>query len=142
MFRKVAGADRSCCRVYPAPAASELGSGRFMRARAASGYGIRIARFLPMISVVRDFEASKAWDRFVEQQPRATVAHLAAWGEIDREAYGHERIYLTAHDPGGDVAGVLPLALGPSPGCGDALVPLAFLYIVLRAASPCGGLGG
>src|SRR5262249_56361665 len=139
MFRKVAGADRSCCRVYPAPAASELGSGRFMRARAASGYGIRIARFLPMISVVRDFEASKAWDRFVEQQPRATVAHLAAWGEIDREAYGHERIYLTAHDPDGDVAGVLPLVLVPSRIFRRRLGSLPFLDFGGPAAPPPAG---
>src|SRR5262245_25199966 len=110
-----------------------------MRVRNKSARGIRIARCLPMISVVRDGDASKAWHRFVEQQPRATVAHLAAWGEIAREAYGHERIYLTAHDADGDVAGVLPLVLVRSRIFGRRLVSMPFLDYGGVPAQPGGG---
>jgi serine/alanine adding enzyme len=86
-----------------------------------------LRKALRMISVVRDSEVTKAWHRFVEQHPRATVAHLPAWGEVAREAYGHESVYLTAHDADGDVAGVLPLILVRSRIFGRRLVSMPFL---------------
>jgi FemAB-related protein (PEP-CTERM system-associated) len=80
-----------------------------------------------MISVIRTPEANKSWARFVEHHPRATVAHLAGWGEIAREVYGHESIYLAAQDDEGDVIGVLPLILVRSRLFGHRLVSMPFL---------------
>ena len=80
-----------------------------------------------MIKVVRAPEVNKSWNRFVEHHPRATVAHLAGWGEIAREVYGHESIYLTAQDGDGDVVGVLPLILVRSRLFGRRLVSMPFL---------------
>ena len=68
----------------------------------------------------------KTWDRFVEQHPQATVAHLAAWGAVFRGAYGHERVYLVAED-GGDVVGVLPLIVIRSRIFGRRVVSMPFL---------------
>ncbi len=34
-----------------------------------------------MITITRASEVDKSWDRFVEHHPRATVAHLSAWGD-------------------------------------------------------------
>ena len=45
-------------------------------------------------------DVDKSWDRYVESHPRATVGHLSAWGEIVREAYGHEAVYLRAEEDG------------------------------------------
>ena len=68
----------------------------------------------------------KSWDRFVEQHPDATVAHLGAWGRIIEAAYGHESIYLTAEEEG-EVCGVLPLILIQSRLFGRRLVSMPFL---------------
>jgi FemAB-related protein (PEP-CTERM system-associated) len=70
--------------------------------------------------------ADKSWDRFVESHPRATVAHLSAWGAIVRQAYGHECVYLVAED-GGEIAGVLPLVRIASRLFGHRLVSMPFL---------------
>lgn len=68
----------------------------------------------------------KAWDRFVEQHPAATVAHLAAWGPIVARTYGHECVRLLAEE-GGEVVGALPLVLLRSRLFGDRLVSMPFL---------------
>jgi FemAB-related protein (PEP-CTERM system-associated) len=79
-----------------------------------------------MLTVVREDHAGKSWDRFVEQHPSATVAHLSAWGRIVATAYGHESVYLSVEDDG-DVLGVLPLVLVDSAIFGRRLVSMPFL---------------
>lgn len=68
----------------------------------------------------------KRWDRFVEQHPAATVAHLAAWGAVVRDAYGHRSFWLAA-EQGGELVGVLPLVLLESRLFGRRLVSMPFL---------------
>jgi FemAB-related protein (PEP-CTERM system-associated) len=68
----------------------------------------------------------KAWDRFVEQHPAATVAHLSAWGRIVETAYGHESIRLVAEEDG-EVRGLLPMVLIRSRLFGRRLVSMPFL---------------
>ena len=84
-------------------------------------------------------EVDKSWDRFVESHPRATVAHLSAWGQIAREAYGHEAIYLRAEEDG-DIRGVLPLVLVSSRLFGRRLVSMPFLDYGGVLTEPEGGL--
>ena len=92
-----------------------------------------------MISVTRAPEANKSWNRFVEHHPRATVGHLSPWGEVAREVYGHESIYLTAQDGDGEVVGVLPLIMVRSRLFGRRLVSMPFLDYGGVLAEP--GLG-
>ncbi len=77
------------------------------------------------------------WDRFVEQHPAATVAHLGAWGAIVRRAYGHETVYLVAEEAG-QVTGVLPLVLIDSRLFGRRLVSMPFLDYGGILAAPGG----
>ncbi|HEY7650334.1 MAG TPA: FemAB family XrtA/PEP-CTERM system-associated protein [Methylomirabilota bacterium] len=79
-----------------------------------------------MIDIVRLEQPDKTWDRFVEQHPAATVAHLGAWGPVITETYGHEVTFLAARD-GDDVVGVLPLVLLRSRLFGRRLVSMPFL---------------
>ncbi|HEU5322339.1 MAG TPA: hypothetical protein VFX28_16155, partial [Methylomirabilota bacterium] len=79
-----------------------------------------------MLSVQRLADADKAWDRFVERHPLATVAHLGGWGRVAGRAYGHEAIYLAAAADG-EVVGVLPLVLVRSRLFGRRLVSMPFL---------------
>lgn len=79
-----------------------------------------------MITINRVLEVDKSWDRFVESHPRATVAHLSAWGAIAREAYGHESTYLLAEDDG-ETVGVLPLVRVAGSLFGRRLVSMPFL---------------
>ena len=71
-------------------------------------------------------DVDKSWDRFVESHPRATVAHLSAWGQIAREVYGHEPVYLRAEEDG-EIRGVLPLVLVSGRLFGRRLVSMPFL---------------
>jgi len=71
-------------------------------------------------------DVDKSWDRYVESHPRATVGHLSAWGQIVREAYGHEAIYLRA-DEEGEIRGLLPLVLVSSRLFGRRIVSMPFL---------------
>jgi len=87
----------------------------------------------PALRYIRDVmnflttsDVDKSWDRFVESHPRATVGHLSAWGQIAREAYGHESVYLRAEE-GGEICGVLPLVLVASRLFGRRLVSMPFL---------------
>lgn len=84
-------------------------------------------------------DVDKSWDRFVESHPRATVGHLAAWGQIAREAYGHESLYVRAED-GGEIVGVLPLVLVASRIFGRRLVSMPFLDYGGVLAEPERGL--
>jgi FemAB-related protein (PEP-CTERM system-associated) len=68
----------------------------------------------------------KHWDRFVQSHPRATVAHLSAWGAIVGTAYGHEAPSLVAEESG-EVVGVLPLVRVSSRLFGRRLVSMPFL---------------
>jgi FemAB-related protein (PEP-CTERM system-associated) len=79
-----------------------------------------------MIEIVRPEPGDKSWDRFVEQHPDATVAHLAAWSAIVRDTYGHRSVSLAAVDDG-DVVGVLPLVVMKSRIFGRRLVSMPFL---------------
>jgi serine/alanine adding enzyme len=79
-----------------------------------------------VLEIVRHDPDDKAWDRFVERHPRATVAHLAAWGPMIAQAYGHEVLPLAAVDSG-DVVGVLPLVMMRSRLFGRRLVSMPFL---------------
>jgi len=88
--------------------------------------GIRLARGSAVPTITRADHADKDWDRFVEQHPAATVAHLAAWGPIVRGTYGHEAVYLAARD-GADLLGVLPLVFVRSRLFGHRLVSMPFL---------------
>lgn len=76
-----------------------------------------------MIEIVRLERPDKTWDRFVEQHPAATVAHLGAWGPVISGAYGHEVTFLAARD-GEDMLGGLPLVLFRSPLFGRRLVSM------------------
>jgi FemAB-related protein (PEP-CTERM system-associated) len=79
-----------------------------------------------MLSLVREESAAKSWDRFVEQHPAATVAHLSAWGRIVAGAYGHASVYLSIEDDG-ETLGILPLVLVGSRIFGRRLVSMPFL---------------
>jgi len=79
-----------------------------------------------MLTLVRDDSAGKPWDRFVEQHPAATVAHLSAWGRIVGGAYDHASVYLSIEDDG-EKLGVLPLVLVSSRIFGRRLVSMPFL---------------
>jgi FemAB-related protein (PEP-CTERM system-associated) len=79
-----------------------------------------------MTHLTQQPSVDKAWDRFVEQHPLSTVAHLSVWGRIFERAYGHEPIYLSAED-GGDLTGVLPLVRMRSRLFGHHLVSMPFL---------------
>src|SRR2546423_835778 len=101
-------------------------SGGFRRRRGAAGV-VRGLRFPNgMLTLVRDDSAGKSWDRFVEQHPAATVAHLSAWGRITAGAYGHPSAYLSVEDDG-EKLGVLPLVLVSSRIFGRRLVSMPFL---------------
>jgi FemAB-related protein (PEP-CTERM system-associated) len=79
-----------------------------------------------MLNLVREESAGKSWDRFVEQHPAATVAHLSAWGRIVAGAYGHASVYLSVEDDG-ETLGILPLVHVQSRIFGRRLVSMPFL---------------
>jgi FemAB-related protein (PEP-CTERM system-associated) len=94
-----------------------------------------------MLSLAHDESATKSWDRFVEQHPAATVAHLSAWGRIVAGAYGHQSVYLSIDDEG-DTLGVLPLILVTSRIFGRRLVSMPFLDYGGVLAAPDAPPGG
>ena len=81
---------------------------------------------MSVLEITRHDHTDKSWDRFVEQHPHATVAHLAAWGSIFEGAYRHERVYLVAEESG-EIAGVLPLVVIRSRLFGRCVVSMPFL---------------
>jgi serine/alanine adding enzyme len=95
-----------------------------------------------MLTLVREETAGKSWDRFVEQHPAATVAHLSAWGRIVAGAYGHSSVYLSIDDDG-EMLGLLPLVLVNSRIFGRRLVSMPFLDyggVLVSAAAPTGAV--
>ena len=51
------------------------------------------------MNFVTTADVDKSWDRFVESHPRATVAHLSAWGQIAREVVdGREVVRYSSAD--------------------------------------------
>jgi FemAB-related protein (PEP-CTERM system-associated) len=81
---------------------------------------------MSVIEILSADPTDKAWDRAVETHPRATVAHLAAWRTIVREAYGHDSVGFVAREDG-EVVGLLPLVLIRSRLFGRRLVSMPFL---------------
>jgi serine/alanine adding enzyme len=79
-----------------------------------------------VVEIVAAEQVGKAWDRFVEVHPRATIGHLRAWGRVIHDAYGHESTALAAVEDG-EVVGILPLVLVRSRLFGDHLVSMPFL---------------
>src|SRR5215813_10168764 len=105
------------------------GGGRRARNREdspRSAVAPRLRHVVSVLDITRHDHADKAWDRFVEQHPHATVAHLAAWGSVFEGAYRHQRVYLVAEDSG-DIAGVLPLVVIRSRLFGRCVVSMPFL---------------
>jgi len=76
---------------------------------------------------VRAFESKDraAWNQFVHDAPEGTFFHLAEWQEVLRDAFGHRSYYLLA-ERGGEICGVLPLALVSSMLFGRALISTPF----------------
>jgi serine/alanine adding enzyme len=102
---------------------------------------VRALRFvLGMLTLVQEETAGKAWDRFVEQHPSATVAHSSAWGRIVGGAYGHRSTYLSIDDDG-EMLGALPLVLVSSRIFGRRLVSMPFLDYGGVLASPAAPTG-
>jgi FemAB-related protein (PEP-CTERM system-associated) len=94
-----------------------------------------------MLTITREGHPDKTWDRFVEQHPAATVAHLSGWGRVAAVAYGHRAVTVTAVQDG-EPAGVLPLVLLKSRLFGRRLVSMPFLdyggVLVAPDAAPPG----
>lgn len=67
------------------------------------------------------------WDAFVRRSEGWTHFHLAGWRDVIREVHGHECLYLTARDPAGVLAGVLPLVRVRSLVFGHYLVSMPYL---------------
>ncbi len=93
-----------------------------------------------VVEIVGGEQVGKAWDRFVEVHPRATIGHVSAWGRVIHDAYGHESIAFAAVEEG-EVVGILPLVLVRSRLFGDRLVSMPFLdyggILVDRACPRC-----
>jgi FemAB-related protein (PEP-CTERM system-associated) len=71
--------------------------------------------------------AAGAWDAYVASHPRATGYHAWAWRRVFERAFGHECVYLAAHDESGGITGVLPLVGFRSRLFGRFLVSLPFV---------------
>jgi FemAB-related protein (PEP-CTERM system-associated) len=76
---------------------------------------------------VRPFEVKDQalWNKFVQGAPEGTFFHLAEWRDVLRESFGHRSHYLLA-ERGGEICGVLPLALVSSVLFGRALISTPF----------------
>jgi len=72
-------------------------------------------------------EPGREWDAFVEARPASQLGHAAGWAQVVREAYGLTSHYLEARDPGGEIAGVLPLVALRDLGGKLELVSMPFL---------------
>lgn len=70
---------------------------------------------------------SEDWDPFVRRQAGWTHCHLGGWRGVIEEVFGHECSYLEARDPGGGLAGVLPLVRVRSVLFGHYVVSMPFL---------------
>jgi FemAB-related protein (PEP-CTERM system-associated) len=79
--------------------------------------------------------ADATWDAFVRAAPGWTHFHLIGWKNVIERVFGHECIYLAAHDDAGALAGVLPLVRVKSMVFGHFLVSMPFL----NYGGPLGG---
>jgi len=66
-----------------------------------------------------------AWDSLVLRSPRGTPFHLGAWRDAVFRQFGFERIDLVA-ESGGEIRGVLPLALVKNPLIRPFLLSIPF----------------
>ncbi|MBV8894189.1 MAG: FemAB family PEP-CTERM system-associated protein [Acidobacteria bacterium] len=66
-----------------------------------------------------------AWDEFVTKSPEGTFFHLARWGRVIEDVFGHKTFYYLA-ERAGCITGVLPLTYIKSRLFGDRLVSNAF----------------
>ena len=71
--------------------------------------------------------ADATWDAFVRSAPGWTHFHLIGWKNVIERVFGHECIYLAAHDDALALAGVLPLVRVKSMLFGHFLVSMPFL---------------
>jgi FemAB-related protein (PEP-CTERM system-associated) len=72
--------------------------------------------------------APHEWDAFVRSSPSWTHFHLYGWKTVMERVFGHECVYLAAHDDDtGRIAGVLPLVRVRSVVFGHYLVSMPFL---------------
>lgn len=79
---------------------------------------------MPEIGLLTPQQKSR-WDDFVAAHPAGTVFHLAAWGQVMRNAFGHKTHYIVASN-GGAIDGILPLVELKSRLFGHALISTAF----------------
>jgi FemAB-related protein (PEP-CTERM system-associated) len=71
-------------------------------------------------------DREKDWQRFVENSPQASLAHLLGWRDVVQKTYHHVPYYLMAVD-GPSVAGILPLFFIRSPFFGRFLATAPYL---------------
>jgi serine/alanine adding enzyme len=76
--------------------------------------------------VLLTHDSENAWQRFVDDSPQATLAHLLGWRNVVQRTYHHTPYYLMAMD-GQGIEGVLPLFLIRSPFFGRLLVTAPYL---------------
>jgi serine/alanine adding enzyme len=76
--------------------------------------------------VVLTPDREKDWQRFVENSPQASLAHLLGWRNVVQKTYRHIPYYLMAME-GQTIVGVLPLFLIRSPFFGRLLATAPYL---------------
>jgi serine/alanine adding enzyme len=79
---------------------------------------------MDVVLLTRDRE--EAWQRFVDESPQATLAHLLGWRNVVQKTYHHIPYYLVSID-GQAIKGVLPLFFIRSPLFGRLLVTAPYL---------------
>ncbi len=67
------------------------------------------------------------WDAFVRSVPGWTHFHLIGWKHVIESVFGHECIYLAAHDSSDSLRGVLPMVRVKSLLFGHFIVSMPFL---------------
>ncbi len=67
------------------------------------------------------------WDAFIRHCPEASHAHLAGWGGVFREVFGHTTRYWVARDADGTLVAALPITLVRSALFGRHAVSVPFL---------------
>jgi FemAB-related protein (PEP-CTERM system-associated) len=70
--------------------------------------------------------APNEWDEFVRRQAGWTHFHLHGWRHVIESVFGHECVYLAAHQQG-ELAGVLPMVWVRSKIFGSYFVSMPFL---------------
>jgi hypothetical protein len=74
------------------------------------------------MSVTRFIGPAAEGDAFVRRQAGWSHFHFHGWRTVLETTYGHEGVYLAAHDSAGSLSGVLPLVRVRSPLFGHFLV--------------------